>query len=136
MKNLYSKNEFLTLQKEDEMITENFIGKMFKGLWNSVMKLSNKVKGSKEINTVYDKYKKLVDETFAKVGNVGAAETVAANTNKPEKPVTTPPATTSNVSSSFSYTDTDKLNEADDVDPNPATTPPAETAENKKEKYY
>jgi hypothetical protein len=123
MKNLYSKNEFLTLQKEGDMINEGFIGKMFKGLWNNVMKLSNKVKGSKEINTVYDKYKKIIDETFAKIGNVGAAET--ANKVAPSKPITasktdTPPESPIPEKLNFN------LNEAD-----AATTPPVETDDQK-----
>ncbi len=126
MKNLYSKNEFLTLQKEGDMINEGFIGKMFKGLWNNVMKLSNKVKGSKEINKVYDKYKKIVDETFAKVGNVGAAETASAVT--PGKAITSSGGT-----ESVYYPNTEKLNEADATVPNPATTPPVETADQKKQ---
>ena len=119
MKNLYSKNEFL-IRQDGDMINEGFIGKMFKGLWNSVMKLSNKVKGSKEINTVYDKYKKLIDETFAKVGNVGAAETASSVT--PGKPITAAASGVTNQNSSFNYVG-NKLNEADAVAANPATTP-------------
>jgi len=80
MKNLYSKNEFLTLHKEGEMINEGFIGKIFKGLWGSVMKLANKIKGSKEINEIYDKYKKEIDTAFAKFGNISSAETTSAAT--------------------------------------------------------
>ena len=47
MKNLYSKNEFLTLQKEGDMINENWIGKMFKGLYASIVKYSKNVKDQK-----------------------------------------------------------------------------------------
>jgi len=130
MKNLYSKTEFLTLNNDgDNMLNEGFIGKMFKGLWNNVMKLANKVKGSKEINAVYDKYKKTIDETFAKVGNVGAAET--ANAVTPGKPITA--AASGATNDSFNYIGSDKLNEAEVVAPNPATTPPVETAEQKKQ---
>ena len=129
MKNLYSKNEFLNSKKNGEMINEGFIGKMFKGLWNNVMKLSNKVKGSKEINAVYDKYKKEIDKTFAKVSNVGAAET--ANKVAPGKPITA--AKTENkpvetIPEKLNNNLGKKLNEAEAV-ANPATTPPVQTEE-------
>ena len=88
MKNLYTKNEFLNLQKY-EMLNEGFLGSIFKGLWSSVVKLSKSIKGSKEINSVYDKYKGEIDATFAKMANIGAAETTAAAA-KPAKPA--PPA--------------------------------------------
>jgi hypothetical protein len=128
MKNLYSKNEFLTIHKDGEILNENFIGKMFKGLLNSVIKLANKVKGSKEINAVYDKYKKNIDTTFAKVANVGAAETVS--NVAPSTPITTPASGTTQ-NSSFNFVG-NKLNEAT-ATANPATTPPVETADQKKQ---
>lgn len=83
MKNLYSKNEFLNL-RQDELLNEGLISKMFKSLWNNTIKLANKIKGSKEINAVYDKYKKLIDSTFAKMTNV---ETVGATVTPPAKPI-------------------------------------------------
>ena len=43
MKNLYSKNEFLTLKQDDILLNEGFLGKMFKSLWNSTVKLANKI---------------------------------------------------------------------------------------------
>ena len=111
MKNLYSKNEFLNL-RQDELLNEGLIGKMFKSLWNSTVKLANKIKGSKEINVVYDKYKKLVDSTFAKMTNV---ETVGAVTPGTTEPVPAPAPASGTTNASFSFEGTDKLNEADIV---------------------
>ena len=96
MKNLYTKNEFLNLQK-NEKLNEGFLGSIFKGLWSSVVKLSKSIKGSKEINTVYDKYKGEIDAAFAKMSNIGAAETTAAAAKPaapaaPAAPASTPAA--------------------------------------------
>jgi hypothetical protein len=74
MKNLYTKTEFLYSMKE-QSINEGFIGKMFKNLWKSVVKYSKNIKGSNEINVIYDKYKKLIDQTFNKMLNIDTAET-------------------------------------------------------------
>jgi hypothetical protein len=86
MKNLYTKNEFLNLQK-DEKLNEGFLGSIFKGLWKGVVKIAKNIKGSDEINKVYDKYKGEIDSAFAKMANIGAAETTAAVT-APAKPTT------------------------------------------------
>ena len=83
MKNLYTKNEFLTLHNDGEMINEGFLGNLFKSLFANTVKLGKKIKGSKEINAVYDKYKKLIDSTFAKMGNVGHAENAVNTAAKP-----------------------------------------------------
>lgn len=115
MKNLYSKNEFLTLQKEDEMLNEGWIGKMFKGLWNNVMKLSNKVKGSKEINTVYDKYKKSVDDIFSKIGSAEVASAAVGTLT----PTSTTPTT---ANASFNYNGNDILLNEDATLPFTGTT--------------
>lgn len=74
MKNLYTKNEFLNYR--DEEINEGF--NIFKGLWNSAMKAANKIKGSKEITQIHDKYKGLIDETFNKMQNVESVRTASA----------------------------------------------------------
>ena len=124
MKNLYTKGEFLTLRNESEMINENFIGKMFKGLWGSVVKLSKSIKGSKEINTVYDKYKKEADTAFAKFGNIGTAEATnsAIKANTPTTPTapasggTTAVVDNININIKSEYS----INEADAV-PDPET---------------
>jgi len=80
MKNLYTKNEFLSINNDDEMINEGFISKMFKGLWKGVMQLAKRIKGSNEIKKIYDKYKKLLDETFSKLSSVGVSGEVSAKT--------------------------------------------------------
>lgn len=77
MKNLYTKSEYLN--RENELINEGVVS-MLKGLWNNVMKLANKIKGSKEINVVFDKYKKMLDDTFTKMGETEAAETTIKST--------------------------------------------------------
>ena len=121
MKNLYSKNEFLNLQKDGEMINEGFIGKMFKGLYASIVKYSKNVKGSKEIDKVYVNYQKEVDKAFAKFGNIGTVEaTITAIKNTNVAP--TSGRTVDNIN--ISYNISQKLYEAD-VD----TTPPEETPE-------
>lgn len=90
MKNLYTKNEFLSHREESELINEGFIGKMFKSLWKGVSKLAKRIKGSTEISKAYDKYKGLVDQAFSKMGNVEAAgnasEVAASTKNNPEAP--------------------------------------------------
>lgn len=87
MKNLYTKNEFLNLRNEGEMINEGFIGKVFKSLFQSVVKLAKNIKGSGEINKVYNKYKNLSDQTFSKMKNIETAETTSKSVNNtPEKP--------------------------------------------------
>jgi len=73
MKNLYTKREFLS----NEMINEGWIGKLFKSLYASVVKLSKSTKGAKEIDAVYDKYIKEINVSFSKFGNIGTAD--AAN---------------------------------------------------------
>jgi hypothetical protein len=95
MKNLYTKNEFLNLQK-DEKLNEGFLGNIFRGLWKGVVKIAKNIKGSDEINKVYDKYKGEIDSAFAKMANIGAAETTAAVTApaKPTTPAGPAPATT------------------------------------------
>jgi len=90
MKNLYTKNEFMSLHSGEEVLNEGLMS-MFKSLWNSTVKLANKIKGSKEITAVYDKYAKLIDDAFAKMGNIGAASTATAPASAP---VTTTAATT------------------------------------------
>jgi len=129
MKNLYSKNEFLNLKQEDELLNEGFLGKMFKSLWNSTVKLANKIKGSKEINAVYDKYKKMVDDTFAKMTNVETVKGV-----NPEKPAETPAPASGATNASYSFSGVDKLNEADATATAtaPATAPVKETPEQQK----
>jgi len=84
MKNLYSKNEFLNIKKDEEILNEGWIGKLFKGLYASVVKLSKSIKGGKEIDVVYDKYIKEINVAFSKFGNIGTAEATNAaikNTN-------------------------------------------------------
>jgi len=120
MKNLYSKNEFLNLQKEGEMINEGFIGKMFKGLYASIVKYSKNVKGSKEIDKVYVNYQKEVDKAFAKFGNIGTAE--ATNTAIKNTNAAPSGRTVDNIN--ISYEISQKLYEAD-----AGTTPPEETPE-------
>lgn len=83
MKNLYTRNEFLA---QEQMLNEGFISKIFKSLWQGVVKLAKKIKGSSEINKVYDKYKNALDQAFAKLKNIDVAGTASA-TAKPEQPV-------------------------------------------------
>ena len=75
MKNLYTKNEFLTLRGEGEMITEG-LGGFIKKMFQNVMKLSNKIKGSKEITDLYKKYTEEINNIFGKFSNVEGAGTV------------------------------------------------------------
>lgn len=82
MKNLYSKNEYLNIIKEDEIINEGFIGKMFKSLWKGVVKLAKKIKGSSEIKKIYDKYKELLDQTFQKLNKVNVADAATDKTKE------------------------------------------------------
>ena len=86
MKNLYTKNEYLI--KENEVLNEGVVS-MLKGLWNNVMKLANKIKGSNEINAVFNKYKKMIDDTFSKMSETEAAENVIKE-NPAEKPEAKP----------------------------------------------
>jgi len=87
MKNLYTKNEFLNL-KQDDMINEGFIGKMFKSLWQGVVKLSKKIKGTKAIDQIYDKYKNLLDQAYNKFANVSSAGQVTKPATAVKQPVT------------------------------------------------
>ena len=65
MKNIYSKNEFLSAYKEDEMINEglfDFLSKMF----NKIKGYINGVQGGKEIDAIYIKYKKIIQDNIKK----------------------------------------------------------------------
>ena len=65
MKNLYTKNEFLTIVDDYDMINEgffDFIGKMF----NKARNYINKVKGGKEIDLIYKKYVALIERDIKK----------------------------------------------------------------------
>jgi len=73
MKNLYSKNEFMILREEGDMINEG-IGGFFKKMWQGVMKLANKIKGSGEINKTYDKYEAEINKTFSNLMNIEASK--------------------------------------------------------------
>lgn len=88
MKNLYTKSEYLN--RENELINEGVVS-MLKGLWNNVMKLANKIKGSKEINVVFDKYKKMLDDTFTKMGETET--TIKSNKPTTETKPTAKPTT-------------------------------------------
>lgn len=67
MKNIYTKNEFLAIRNQGEMINENlfsFIG----GMFNKLKGYINKVQGGKEIEAIYTKYiGKIQDEIKNKV---------------------------------------------------------------------
>lgn len=90
MKNLYTKNEFLAFRNE-EVINEgffNFIGKMF----NKAKSYINKIKGGKEIEAIYQKYIKIIEQEFKKKAQVdlhlGAEEQITSKqqpANQPEK---------------------------------------------------
>lgn len=114
MKNLYSKSEFLQIL-DNQIINEGLISKIFKGLWQSVVKLSKKIKGSNEINAAYDKYKKMVDDAFNKMQNVETARTA---TGEPQKPEANTP-----VNAGFEHDNDNKLYEAPVADPTKITNP-------------
>lgn len=108
MKNLYSRNEFLNIKFQEEMINEGFLSKIFKSLWQGVVKLAKKIKGTNEINKIYDKYKNLLDQTFSKLKNldVAGSANVAAN----------PKIEIEKQNASFLYNEKEKfLNEADEA---------------------
>lgn len=125
MKNLYSKNEFLTRITDDEMINEglfNFLGKMY----NKAKGYINKIKGGKEIQKIYDEYLLLIQTEFKKRAQVNLqltaekqlspnksveSETKPAEEKKPEvktKKGVGDPTLTDN----YSYDNLDNLNEA------------------------
>jgi len=116
MINLYTKNEFL-IHKDEIILNEGVITGLFKGLVNSVAKLANKIKGTKEIDKIFTQYKGLIDQTFAKFGNIGAAE--QASKAAPTQPVsqggTTVPQSGTTQNKSFEYNSFDMLNEDEAV---------------------
>lgn len=133
MKNLYTKNEFLSINTDVTMINEGIL----KGLFNMAVKLSNKIKGSKEIATIYDNNIKLVDDTFAKMTNietVKGANTVntAKGTNQPNNQQKQQPNNNQQTNNNqqqelpdnqnYSFVG-NKLNEADTTEAATATAP-------------
>ena len=68
MKNLYSREEFKNLH-ESEMTNEGlfqFLGKMF----NKAKTYIKKIKGAQEIEDIYNKYIKIIDDEFKKKAQV------------------------------------------------------------------
>ena len=100
MKNLYTKKQFLNYQSEPKMLNEglfNFIGNMF----NKAKGYINKVNGGKEIEAIYQKYIKIIEEEFKKKAQIELnLSNTQQSTNKqqaPAKPAetTSAPANTS-----------------------------------------
>jgi len=94
MKNLYSNNEFANLH-----VNENIFKTMFQG----IMKYANKIKGSKEIKGVFDKYKITVDDVFGKMQNIEQVNTVS---NKTTNTNTKTPANYTNNTNNTNNTNT------------------------------
>lgn len=123
MKNLYSKNEFLNLyEKEqrlnDEIMNEGlfqFLGKMF----NKAKTYIKKISGAQEVEDIYNKYIKIIDDEFKKKAQVDLGLTAdeqlngqkEKETGKPvEKP--NPKVTTESVKVRIK----NRLNEAGEAD--------------------
>ena len=64
MNNLYSKEEFLF--KKESTLNEGLFD-FLKNVWKSVTKLYGKIKGSKELQNLFDKYSVKIDEVFKKM---------------------------------------------------------------------
>jgi len=118
MKNLYTKNEFLTRLTDDEMINEglfNFLGKMY----NKAKGYINKIKGGKEIQKIYDEYLKLIQQEFKKRAHVNL-QLSAEEKLSPAKPADTevkkdektPKGVANPAIENSSYDNSDILNEA------------------------
>jgi hypothetical protein len=131
MKNLYTKNEFLTL-RNDDILNEGLVTGLFKGLFNSVAKLANKIKGTKEIDKIFNQYKGFIDQAFAKLGNVGTAEqaATAATTPTTKQNKQQPISGTTQQNASFGYNSFDILNEVETA----PTTPSAKATVKNQEK--
>ena len=114
MKNLYTKNEFLT-HKDEIFLNEGIVTGLFKGLFNSVAKLANKIKGTKEIDKIFTQYKGLIDQTFAKFGNIGAAQQAVGTPQTTPTTTPTQSGTTQKQNASLEYNSFDILNEAEAV---------------------
>lgn len=82
MKNLYTKSEFLNHRNDLEIINEGLLKKM----WQGIMKLANKIKGSKEIESKFEEYKKMIDDTFNKFLNIETAKMSGESEGKPAMP--------------------------------------------------
>jgi hypothetical protein len=89
MKNLYTKNEFLKIynKQDEDMLNEGFfqfIGKMF----NKAKSYINKIKGGNEVEAIYQKYIKIIEQEFKKKAQVdlhlGAEEQI--KNQSPEQP--------------------------------------------------
>ena len=86
MKNLYSRDEFVSLH--EDVLNEGFFGKIFQKLFASVVKDVKKVKGGGEMQKVFDKYKTLIEQAFQKLGGVEQVDN-ANQKLKPQQPNTT-----------------------------------------------
>jgi hypothetical protein len=109
MKNLYTKNEFL-IHKDEIFLNEGIVTGLFKGLFNSVAKLANKIKGTKEIDKIFTQYKGLIDQTFTKFGNIGAAEQASTAVQQPKQ---TQLSGAKKQNSNFEYNSSEVLNEVE-----------------------
>jgi hypothetical protein len=144
MRNLYSKGEFLTLRKGDEMINEqmlneglfDFLSKMF----NKVKASINKTKGGKEIEAIYQKYLDLIEKEFQKkIGvtlHLGGEDFIQQNKpnqqvgqqpNQPNQPNQQGKAT----NSSYSFLGSDKVYEAEAATDAPVEKPVAQVEQGK-----
>jgi hypothetical protein len=133
MKNLYTKHEFLNAREE---VLNEGLGKIFKGLWNSAVKLANKVKGSKEIKAAFDKYQKLVLDTFNKMQNIETVKTATpAATGQQPAPATaaTAPATAPTTGQQPAAKESYQLNEAEAATADPTKITSAEDQKKQQE---
>lgn len=65
MKNLYTKNEFMSIRKE-ESLNEGILGNIF----NKIKGFINKIQGGKELDKIYQKYLIIIDNEFKKQAQV------------------------------------------------------------------
>jgi len=116
MKNLYSKNEFVNLRSEEQLINEglfNMIGKLFSKITNYI----KKIKGGQEVENIYNKYLAKIDEDIKKKTQVDLSLTAEEqlknqSTKNNVNPVTTT-TTTVSTNESVRVHIKNKLNEAD-----------------------
>lgn len=125
MKNLYTKNEFL-IHKDEIFLNEGIVTGLFKGLFNSVAKLANKIKGTKEIDKIFTQYKGLIDQTFAKFGNIEAAEQASTAVQQPKQKQSQLSGATQQYAS-FEYNSSEVLNEVEMAGSGVGTTPTDQT---------